>query len=117
MNFQITTSLNERAPTVSVSGDIDLATADEFRLALDSAYRADNHVHVDLSQVTFMDSTGINALLRMRRSSGEVSGVVRLTAASSQVQRLLELTGVDGLFPIGQCPCVGGHPAPVAEPG
>jgi stage II sporulation protein AA (anti-sigma F factor antagonist) len=53
---------------------------------------------VDLSGVTFMDSTGINTFIACHRQVSERHGWMRITGAQTPVLRVLELVGVDALI-------------------
>ena len=57
------------------------------------------HLVLDLSEVEFMDSSGLRALLRIHNRHGDQ---IRLGPVSSVVERLLELTGTLDLFPPGE---------------
>jgi anti-sigma B factor antagonist len=86
-----------RRAVVRVAGEIDLATAPQLRAALDqAASAAPLEVWVDLSDVRFMDSTGIHALLEL------CNRVPRLAVICPQgsVRRTLELAGLDGALPL-----------------
>ncbi len=81
-------SLDESGVTVvTVSGEVDIVAGSPLEEALAGA---GEHLVVDLSGVTFMDSTGINALLHAQRRHGQVAIVC---PPSQHVRRLLELTG------------------------
>ena len=76
---------------VIVAGEIDMSTSPvivETVLAL--AGPARRPIDLDLSQVTFMDSKGLHALLQIRTQLP----TLRVVALSKQVARLLELTGL-----------------------
>ncbi|MFD4552675.1 STAS domain-containing protein [Streptomyces sp. NPDC058466] len=53
---------------------------------------------VDLSRVTFMDSTGINIFIAAHRSLTEAGGWIRLAAPTEAVLRLLQIVGVDAVI-------------------
>jgi anti-sigma B factor antagonist len=57
-------------------------------------------VVLDLSQVTFMDSTGLGALIAIRNASGAAKDTLVLANPSEQVQRVLELTKLDTVFTV-----------------
>jgi anti-anti-sigma factor len=59
-------STKRRAPVVALRGDIDVAVADRVLEEITSAAGDEREVTVDLSAVTFMDSSGISALLQAR---------------------------------------------------
>ncbi|MEU9161872.1 STAS domain-containing protein [Streptomyces sp. NPDC048424] len=93
----------EQSVVVRVSGEIDLDRAPLLRDALDTVItRPDcpNEIVVDLGEVTFCDSSGLNTLLQARLTAHEHGRRIRLHAPTSQVIHLLELTGTDQLFPI-----------------
>jgi anti-anti-sigma factor len=85
-------------PTVlSVEGDVDLEFAEALRIAGHEALTADplGALHVDVSAVTFIDSTGLGALLHIRNAA---PGGVVLVSPSSNLVRLLEITGLTEMF-------------------
>ncbi|NDZ77957.1 STAS domain-containing protein [Streptomyces sp. SID10853] len=85
----------EGAVTVVVPvGDVDIDAAPPIREALAAAFDARRPVVLDLSQVTFADSSALNLLL-WANSSGAfcLAGPVQ-----QQVQRLFDVTGVNGIF-------------------
>ena len=82
---------------VTLSGEIDAGERDDLLAVAASADVAGRAVAVDLAGVTFMDSTGIGFLLRLR---GVAAGRVRLLAPQPFVLGLLEVAAVDGLFDV-----------------
>src|SRR4051812_29871617 len=67
--LHVTTEPMEDAIVVRATGDIDMSTVDVLRQALDTARAEDTTALVDLSGVTFMDSTGLHLLLEASHSS------------------------------------------------
>ncbi len=55
---------------------------------------------VDLSEVTYIDSAGLSALLLAERQQSAHGGDVRLVGANESVQSLLRLTQLDRVFPL-----------------
>ncbi|WP_420706941.1 STAS domain-containing protein [Streptomyces sp. NRRL S-237] len=53
-----------------------------------------------MTDLTFFDSSGLNALLQARLTTHEHGRQIRLHVPSPQVTRLLELSGAEQLFPI-----------------
>lgn len=83
-----------------VLGEIDLSNARNVLRVLDEL--GDQDLVVDLTQVEFMDSTGLGILVELE---SEVSGEVSLKVlASSQVDRLLDLTGLKTHFDVDLIP-------------
>jgi anti-sigma B factor antagonist len=78
-----------------VSGEIDLATAPTVERELMRAEESHDLVAIDLTNVSFMDSTGLHAIvdcdLRLRGRGGRLVVV----QGSPQIARLFELTGLN----------------------
>ena len=83
---------------VSLSGEMDLANAagveDQIRV-LGTSHAM--HLVVDCAELTFIDSSGLNALLTAFRMFG---GDLALVSIGSQMSKLLQVTGLraDGDF-------------------
>ena len=88
----------EGAHLVRVSGEVDLVVAAELRDSVERARSVDDEraVVFDLEGVTFIDSTGLNELVRPTLEGYSVT----LRRPSAPVRRLLELTGVSELFTV-----------------
>jgi anti-sigma B factor antagonist len=81
--------------TLAVSGEIDISTADALEQAIATVISdGAGIVIVDLAEVTFMDSAGINALLKGRRLADERGQQFRVTGAAGIVRQVLDITGV-----------------------
>ena len=90
--------------TVRLVGDIDLAVASELLDTLEcfaSCVRLDC-LPVDLAAVTFIDSVGVQALVRARQRVEEEGVALVLINVPRNVQRVLELTGTGELFGLAQ---------------
>ena len=81
---------------VIACGEIDAASAPELAAELHQAIDGDDGpVLLDLGAVTFMDSSGVSALLTAHQLA---NGRLRLATVHPAVQRVLELTGALALF-------------------
>lgn len=90
----------ERTARVLVAGELDLATSPRLDKALTNALTDADDVVLDLSKVTFIDSTGLSAILA--DVSASQLGGSRLAISSTlapQPRRLFELAGMDGALP------------------
>lgn len=80
---------------VRLVGEIDLGTAPELDRQLDElAVNGYSRLLIDLDGVEFMDSTGVKSILHAMHSADAKGHRLTITRGSSQVQRLLEITGV-----------------------
>ncbi|MEU1202073.1 STAS domain-containing protein [Streptomyces sp. NPDC005813] len=81
---------------VTVEGDLDVETAPELRHHLSGQVRAGRrHLLIDLAAVPFMDSSGINAILKALEETRLAGGSIRLVSPAPAVRRVLDLTGVN----------------------
>ena len=82
-------------------GELDLTTVPLLESAFDAAFRDDDAamIVVDLTELSFMDSTGIHLLTRMHAACQGVDRL-RVINGSRAVERLLTLTGVRDDLPI-----------------
>lgn len=81
--------------TLVVSGELDTPGAERLLARLDRLLgQGHRSVVLDLSAVTFCDSSGISALVRGHARASAAAGRLRLSAASPQVTRVLEVSGL-----------------------
>jgi len=86
---------------VAVTGEVDVATADQVWAAVIEAMTTwTGDVVVDLSGVTFLDSQGIRALIRAHKDCGVDAARLSLRSPSSQVREVFEITGLDRVLQI-----------------
>ncbi len=81
---------------LAVAGEIDLATVPELETAVDSVFGANSHsLVVDLRETSFMDSTGLKALVMANRRFDESGRRFAIAVSGGPVSRLLDLSGVE----------------------
>ena len=86
---------------VTVAGECDLNTGRQLRDVLTSEVsRGVRRLILDLSGLTFMDSTGMQVLLSIRTVLTVRGGTLALVSPQPVVARILELTGADQVIPI-----------------
>lgn len=85
---------------LAVTGEIDMSTGQAFRDALDHAVERSHDVVVDLAGVSFMDSTGLNALIRGAQQAQRLAGTVRVRSPRPAVRRVLDITGAAQIIAI-----------------
>ncbi|MFG3207329.1 STAS domain-containing protein [Streptomyces sp. NPDC048192] len=83
---------------VTPAGEIDHHTGDTLRQALDTCDAAQPRIVVDMRQVTFMDSSGINILIAAHRHLTDAGGWLRLAAPTESVLRTMRIVGVDAII-------------------
>lgn len=101
----ITTTTDGREVVVTVSGELDLETGPQLRDALAGILNRADAVLLDLTGVTFVDSTGLQALVATRRRARLSDKAFRLRiTAGTAVDRILTLTGLTDAFDIERTP-------------
>jgi anti-anti-sigma factor len=83
------------ATVVVPSGEIDIATCELFRRGL---LECEGDVIVDLSAVSYMDSSGLGVLVGQIARLGESGGSLRLSNAQEPVRRVIDLVGLNHLL-------------------
>ena len=85
--------------TITMSGEVDIATVDQLLAEAYACLEGPAEVcEVDLSGVTFIDSSGLGALVRIRNVAQDQGKQVVLTNVPASVGRLLEVTGLADVF-------------------
>jgi anti-anti-sigma factor len=86
--------------TLTLTGELDISTSERVEQALAEVESGDARVIVlDLSELTFMDSTGVRLALAAAARSREDSGRLRFVRGGPAVQRVFELSGVIDSLP------------------
>lgn len=84
---------------VAVHGEVHVSTAPQLSASLGSAIATGKHaVVVDMSEVSFIDSTGLSVLLNALRRITRRQGVLPLVVNNPTVLRLFEITRLDTTF-------------------
>jgi len=91
---------------VRLSGEIDVSTVGQARAHLGEAI-ADNPgsvITVDMGEVTFLDSTGIGAVVSALKRARHSDGDLRLVGVQPQVLKVFQLTGLTRALEIEGAP-------------
>jgi anti-anti-sigma factor len=93
--FEITVEHGSEGVRVRVAGELDIATAPKLHRVLDRL-EDDGHQHLllDLTRVGFIDTRGVEAIVRARRSANSNASGLTIRHRARQVRRLLELTNM-----------------------
>jgi anti-anti-sigma factor len=81
---------------IAVEGEIDLATVEDLETAIEKAFSANSQsLVIDLRDSSFMDSTGLKALVMANRKFGENGRSFAIAVSGGPVSRLIDLSGVE----------------------
>ncbi|UGS36583.1 STAS domain-containing protein [Capillimicrobium parvum] len=99
--FSLSLSHADGVAVVAVHGTVDLYTARELRgLLNDTLPRSRGTVLLDLSESTFVDSSGLAALIAAHRRARRDGGLLVVVNRDREIARLLEVTGLDSLLSV-----------------
>ncbi len=85
---------------VALSGEIDMEEAPKVRRALLDSMKRKRDILVDLSQVTYIDSSGIASLIEGLQAARKQKNDLVLVSVSQRARRVLELARLDKVFTI-----------------
>ena len=85
---------------VALSGEIDMEEAPKVRRALLDVMKQKRDILVDLSQVTYIDSSGIASLIEGLQAARKQKNDLALVSVSQRARRVLELARLDKVFTI-----------------
>lgn len=95
MELTITSKgVNGGAETLALTGAIDLVTRDEVVEAGAAVFAEGLALELDMAEVTFIDSTGIGALVKLHNLAKTTGLGVSIPRRSTCVTRILEVTGL-----------------------
>jgi anti-anti-sigma factor len=90
---------------LALTGEIDMATANELRAAADrSLLDPPGRVVLDFAGVTFCDSQGLSTLISLNRQVSAVGSQLVLANIGDFMGRLLEITGLRAVFEVEDQP-------------
>ncbi len=101
-NVRIETSLRHRdgVPVLDVTGEIDIYTTPQFKEAVSAAISDGQSSIINMSKVTYMDSSGFGTLLSATKRLRPVDGALYLTGCNDAITRMLQITRLNTIFGI-----------------
>lgn len=101
MAMTVESEKSENGVLICVAGEVDLYSSPELRKAiLKSVPSAGGEIGVDLSAVTYIDSSGVATLVEGLRSARESGAGFVLMSPSTAVLQVLELARLDSVFEV-----------------
>ena len=86
---------------ITVSGEVDLATSPELDVAIIAAIDSGkSSVAIDLTDVSFMDSSGLGVIVRGLKRCREADLDLDLVITNERVLKVFGITGLDQVIPI-----------------
>jgi anti-anti-sigma factor len=90
-----TSEMVDGTAVVSVTGAVDLMTSGQLRQVLGEALGESGTVAVDFAGLTFIDSSGLSALVDAHRRARDAGGVLTLRHPTPMLRRLLDITRLE----------------------
>ncbi len=102
IEFQISDrKVDDDTHVVSVTGEIDLFTAPEFKQRMSAPIDAGrSRLVVDLSETTFIDSSSLGVLIGAHRRLKLRGGALLVVCENEAITKTFKITGLDGVFTI-----------------
>ncbi len=96
----VTTELHGDVARILLSGDVDYSMQGEIRDASQKALssRQVEQIHVDFSEVSFLDSSVIRALLNLQKEADASGKSLILLNCSGNIREVFEIGGFDRMF-------------------
>ena len=99
--FSVLVGHHDDGGRIIVEGELDSSVVERFRAALVRLVRdGERQIDIDLSGVTFMDSTGVGALVSAVKEVGRYGGSLWVSRPSRPVRAVLDVTGLSQLVPV-----------------
>ncbi|MDO4777994.1 MAG: STAS domain-containing protein [Tissierellia bacterium] len=88
---------------VSLYGDLDINTVDEFRQNVLREYeKTDKNLVFDLKNLDYIDSTGLGAIISVYKIVKEKNKEIYIKNSKKSIEKLFYITELDKLFHIGE---------------
>lgn len=89
--FTVTVASAQQPPVVAVEGDVDLANVGEFEEAMAKAANSSPELTVDLTGVSYCDSSAVRALF----SLAATTKLTMIVSSTGHITTLLAISGLD----------------------
>ena len=100
--MKLITCIKQGVLIVRAEGELDMHVVDEFRRSIDEAFEKSGvkSIILDLKGVTFIDSSGLGAILGRYKKVNHSGGKLLAANAHPQVKRIFEMSGLLTVIPI-----------------
>lgn len=100
--MKIEFAVKPKAVIAYLEGELDMHTAEYFKQAIENKLRDTGmeHLILNLQGVTFIDSSGLGAILGRYRRINQSGGKVLAVAPKESVAKLLEMSGIVKIIPL-----------------
>ncbi|MGB9128283.1 MAG: STAS domain-containing protein [Thiobacillus sp.] len=96
--MELSSERHENRLRVHAAGEMTIYSAAELKPALLEAMGQSDEIEIDLSNVSEMDTSGVQLLMLMKREAGAAGKALTLSGHSPAVLEVFELLGLGGWF-------------------
>jgi anti-sigma B factor antagonist len=100
MDFAVQVRVEGDLRIVAAHGELDMQEAPAFAAVLLPEVTSGAHVIVDLSGLSFVDSSGLAVIVQASTKARDVGARLELVATGERVLKVLSITGLDTLIPL-----------------
>lgn len=101
MELSISSRVWKDWTVVDIAGELDLNTAPALREHVDGVVAAgSSRVAIGMSDLSFMDSTGLGMMIALSKELAERGGTLALVGVEGSPRKVVAITGVDERIPI-----------------
>ena len=87
--------------TVFLTGEVDMDVADKAKTVISPLIEAGKEVHINLKDVSYMDSSGISVLIESHQKAGEKNTKVILKDISKPVLKVIMMAKLEQILNLG----------------
>jgi anti-sigma B factor antagonist len=101
MDLKVETRHEGDVAVVAATGEVDVFTAPGLDAEITALLeQGSSQLVVDLSGVSFLDSTGLGVLVKGLKTARDSGGSVRLVVTSDRIRKIFDITGLDAALPL-----------------
>ncbi len=100
--MKLTTDMQSGIFIVRIEGELDLSSVGEFRQTVDEVLdnQRSKYLLMNLEQLTFIDSSGLGAILGRYKKVNLLGGRILVTNIKPQITRIFELSGLHKILAV-----------------
>jgi len=96
--LQIEISHNGPVSCIKLAGELDISTVEKFRQSVEDVPETTTEIHLDFSDVEFVDSTGIGSLVHMFNQLKARDIEVKVKRIPAEIYEVFDLLGIPELI-------------------
>lgn len=99
-SYAIKTEIKDNINIIYLSGDIDLSNSPILRKKIAESINHESNILIDLSDVTYMDSSGLATLVEAMQKITKNNGKFKISGLKGEVKNIFEIARLNDVFSI-----------------